>query len=62
MLLWKNCFWLSTVLNNIVEPASARNQVYNVEHIVGNTEQYCTHNILVSCIQQLLIFGRVHDE
>ena len=75
MLLGQHCSWLSTILNNIVEPELTHDQVLQCRtillttlnnvapatlfNIVDNIEQCCPSNIVISCFQQLLIFGRV---
>ena len=59
MLLGQHCSWLSTVLNNIVEPELARHQPVTMSNnVVDNIEQCCPNNIVASCFQELLIFGR----
>ena len=64
MLLGQHFSWLSTVLNNFVEPdrISPQSGVTMLKNIVDNIEQCCPNNIVASCFQQLLIFGCVAFE
>ena len=49
MLCRPHCSKMSTIFNNTAEPESGVTILYNI-----------VHNIVVTCFQQLIIFGSVH--